>query len=427
MNILVNISIVWGMVHVIFLFIMLFRSRYAKRETILIAVFGMGLLMMLNGGILVIWGIDAISKVFLFTCSIPSFIFFYILSEDKKFKFLFTFCLVDTVCLWIMAVTNILDYFLGGGRYVVMFFSRILAFPLVEYFMWCYLRKPYLKLQKTVEKGWGVFAGMTMLYYILLVVMVQFPTNIVNRPKDMFPCILVLLLMFFNYGTIFSALYRQLLLYEKQQSERVLQEQKNTLEAQLINQRRIRKMKHDMKGYTATLSGLIAAGEIHKAQEYLKGVEREMEVLGVFCQNPYLNAVIVHYYQRMQELGAECRMDIQIGEEDLPYMELCQILSNGLENVCDAIVEIPAEKRKASLQMKYNRDYLIIRIKNRCREDLYVEKGTVPGTDKEGHDHGFGLLSVREAAESLDGEMFCYTLNENFVLDVMVQVKNRRR
>lgn len=120
-------------------------------------------------------------------------------------------------------------------------------------------------------------------------------------------------------------------------------------------------------------------------------------------------------------------MDIQIGEEDLPYMELCRILSNGLENVCDAIVEIPAEKRKASLQMKYNRDYLIIRIKNRCREDLYVEKGTVPGTDKEGHDHGFGLLSVREAAESLDGEMFCYTINENFVLDVMVQVKNRRR
>lgn len=425
MILLRDLSIFWGMFHVIFLFIMLFRSRFAKKKTILAAGIGMGILMGLNGVGLLVYGMDAIAKVFLFTCSIPSFILFYVMSADKRFQFLLTFCLADTTCLWLMAVTNLLDYYFGGGEYVLMFISRLILFPLVEYLVWRYLRKPYLALQNAVKKGWGVFAGMTMLYYLLLVVTVQFPTNIVERPEDMFLCILVLVLMVFNYATIFTSLYRQLLLYQKQQSERILQEQKSSLETQLESQQRIRKMKHDMKGYTATLSGLLAAGKVKEAQEYLKGVESEMDPLSPsFCANPYLNAVFVHYSQKLQELGAVCKMDIQVGEEELPYMELCQILSNGLENVCDAFKKLEVEKRDVSVQMKYNGSCLMILIRNRCREDLHVEKGTIAPTDKEGWDHGFGLATIQEAASRLDGEMSCYTEKGSFVLDVMVSCQS---
>ncbi len=262
MAILQDLSIFWAMFHVIFLFIMLFRSRYTKKKTILFAGIGMGGLMLLNGAGLVLFGIEVLSKVFLITCSIPSFIFLYVMSADKRFRFLLTFCLADTTCLWIMGVENLLDFYLGGGQYILMFVSRLIVFPLIEYCVYRFLRRPYLELQDAVKKGWGVFAGMTMLYYLLLVIVVQFPTNIVNRPEDMFLCIVVLTLMVFNYGTIFSALYGQLLLYRKQQGERIWQEQHLALEAQLENQQRIRRMKHDMKGHVATLSGLITAGKI---------------------------------------------------------------------------------------------------------------------------------------------------------------------
>ncbi|MCI8484941.1 MAG: GHKL domain-containing protein [Lachnospiraceae bacterium] len=431
MTILRDLSIFWGMFHVLFLFVMLFRSRFTPRKSILAVVIGMGTLMILNGAGLVIYGIDALSKAFLITCSIPSFIFFYVMSEDKRFRFLFTFCLADTTCLWIMAVTNLLDYYLGGGQYIVMLISRLIAYPLIEYLVWRYLRKPYLELQKAVERGWGIFAGMTMLYYILLVVVVQFPTNIVERPEDMFLCVLVLLLMVFNYATIFLSLYRQLLLYQKQQSEYMLQGEKGKLEAQLDNQQRIRKMKHDMKGHTITLSGLLAAGKMKEMTEYLKGMEKEIDAsVGQLCANPYLNAVFSYYYQKFQEIGAGCKLDIQVGEEELPHMELCQILSNSLENAFDAVRELEPKKRKVSVQMKYNRDYLIMRIKNCCKDSLCVEKGTVPATDKEGHDHGFGLLTIQEAAELLKGEMLCYTKDREFVLDVMLSCdsfqKNKR-
>lgn len=427
MELLRDLSAFWAMFHVIFLFITLFRSRYTKRKTLLIAGIGMGGLMLLNGAGVIVLGADVMGRLFLFTASLPSFVLFYILSRDKSFRFLFTFCLADTCCLWVMAVTLILDERLGGGKHVLMLVSRLLVFPLIEYLTYRYLREPFLKLQEAVENGWGIFAGMTFLYYILLTLMLYYPTNIVERPEDIFICVLVLILMLFNYGTIFSALYRQLLLYQKQKNERVLQEQKMALMEQLENQQRIRKMEHDMKAHTIMLSGLLAAGKEEEALEYLEHVEMEMDTLsGQFCANPYINTVLVQYHRKLAGLGAACQFDIQIGGEEQHYVELCQILSNGLENACDALKEIGAEKREVSVQMKYSRDYLLIRIKNSCNEALYVEKGTVPATDKEGSGHGFGLISVQEAARRLGGDMLCYAQFGLFVLDVMVRAKAER-
>ena len=68
-------------------------------------------------------------------------------------------------------------------------------------------------------------------------------------------------------------------------------------------------------------------------------------------------------------------MDIQIGEEELPYMELCRILADGLENACDALKKLEEDKREVSVHMRYHRSYLLIRIKNRCPDDLQVAWG----------------------------------------------------
>ncbi len=421
-----DISIYWSLFHVAFIFVMLFRSRFSRKKTLILVGAGIGVLMILNGIGLAVLGGEKMGKLFLLTCSLPSLIYFWLLSADRNGKFLLTFCLADTSCLWLLAVTNLLDTFLGNGQCVVMLVSRLVLFPLLEILVYRYFMKPYLELQEAVDKGWGIFAGMTMLYYVLVAVMADFPTNIAERPEDAPVFILVLILMFFTYATMFTALYRQLLLNRKQQSERILSEQKNSLELQLENQQQVRKLKHDMKGYAVTLSGLLSAGKMEEAARYLKSIESELEpVFMTFCTNIYINSVLSHYFRKFQELGTTLKMDILLGNEELPYMQLCQILSNGLENALEASRELAPEEIEASVQMKYSRDYLIIRIKNKCRSDFFVEKGTIPKTSKKVSGHGFGLSTIKEAAKMLDGEMFAYTDNGNFVLDVMVRIKKR--
>ncbi len=425
MEILRELSVLWSLFHILILFMMLYRSRYSKRKTFLLTGFTMIPLIILNLAGVAVYGTGVMGKIFILTCTLPSLLVFWFISEDKKARFFFTFCLADTVALWIIATTNVADFYFGGGQCILMFFSRLIIFPLVEWVAVRYLRKPYLELQREVASGWGIFAGMTALYYILLAVFANFPVVITARPQELPAFILILVLMPMTYATILTALYRQLLLYRRQQGERILQEQKHALEAQLENQQRIRRMKHDMKGYVVMLSGLLAEGKIQEAQEYLNAVGTEMDsLLGQFCANPYINAIFVQFSQKFQEIQADFHMDICIGDEELPYMDLCRILANGLENACDALEALKVQEREISVQMKYSRGYLVIRMRNRCQEDLRVEKGTIPTSSKGGREHGFGLATVKEAAERLGGDMLCYTENHNFVLDVMVRVKN---
>ncbi len=425
MVILRDVSVIWSLFHILVLFIMLYRSRYSRRKTIFLTVLTMLPLIILNVAGLIIYGVGFMGKVFILTCTFPSLLVFWFISEDKKGRFFFTFCLADTLAYWIILVTNLLDFYFGGGQYILMFVGRLAMFPLVEWAAVRYLRKPYLELQESVTRGWGIFAGMTALYYILLAAFANFPVIITQRPQELPALLLVLVLMPMTYAVIFSSLYRQLLLYRRQQSELILQEQKHALEIQLENQQQIRRMKHDMKGHTVTLSGLLAAGKTQEAQEYLNDVNMEMDsLMGQFCANPYVNAIFVQYSQKFQEIQADFRQDILIGDEELPYMDLCRILSNGMENAYDELKELDRGEREISVKMKYSHDYLVIRIKNRCRKGLHVEKGTLPPSSKGGSEHGFGLAIVKESAEHLGGDMLCYTEDLHFVLDVMVRVKS---
>lgn len=101
--------------------------------------------------LLAVLGWELVPEVALLTCAIPSLILFFLLSEYRDGRFFFTFCLSDTVCIWIMQLTNLLDR-LCGGTY--LFLSRLAIFPLFKLFLWKKLRRPCLELQNSLNGGW---------------------------------------------------------------------------------------------------------------------------------------------------------------------------------------------------------------------------------------------------------------------------------
>ncbi len=425
MEILRDLSLFWSMAHVTVIFLMLFRSKYEQRKTVILTTACIGLLMAGNMAGLVFLGAELMGKLLLVSCSIPSFIFFWFLSRDRNSSYLFTFCLADTLCLWILGATNLLDYYFGGGKFVLMFILRLILFPLVEVIIYKKFRTVYGELQTVIKKGWGAYAGMTVLYYILLLVMSEFPTHINTRPVYFIGFALLLILMVFNYLIIFPSLHRQYKLYESEMTESILKEQKQLLENQLENQQLIRKIRHNMRGDTITLQGLLKAGKAEEALKYLEDMEQSIKASDVrACANPYINAQLSHYIEKFREIETELFCDIKIGEEEIPSIHrICNILSNALQNALEELETLPKEDREISLQMKYNKDYLIFRLRNRCREGFEVPKGTIPPTTKQDKGHGYGLNSIKETAEALGGDMICYTENHNFVIDVMVLVK----
>lgn len=425
-----GLSVIWSLFHILILFIMLYRSRFPQRKTIILTIVGMLPLIVLNVGGMAVLGVDQMGRILIFSCTLPSLFFFYWISRDKKWRFLFTFCLADTAAYWLLGVTNLLDFYLGGGKCVIMLVSRLLLFPAAEWLAFRYLRRPYIELQDSVSKGWGLFALMSAFYYVLLNMALNQPTLVTSRPEAVPVAVMILVLMPLTYATIFASLYRQLLLYRKQQEELIWKEQNIQLEARLESQQNIRKLKHDMKAHSIALSGLLSAGKIEEAQDYMQNMVNDYEretSQQQFCVNPYLNSIFSHYAQKFERAGVAQKLDLQIGEEDLPFMELCQIISNGLENAWNAVEQLPRGQREVSVQLRYSREYLMIRMKNRCSPELFVEKGSLPPSSRGGSEHGFGLRTIQDAARRLGGEMICYTQEGYFLLDVMIKTDRKER
>ncbi len=115
MTILRDLSVLWSLSHILIIFMLLYRSRHTRKKTFLLTGIFMGPLILLNVAGLMVYGAEVMGKVFVLTCTLPSLLFFWLMSRDKKGRFFFTFCLADTVALWIIAVTNLMDFYLGGG------------------------------------------------------------------------------------------------------------------------------------------------------------------------------------------------------------------------------------------------------------------------------------------------------------------------
>lgn len=118
-----------------------------------------------------------------------------------------------------------IDYAAGGGG-IVTFVLRLISFPLLEYVVWRWIRRPFLEMSRMVRKGWAIFAAMTGICYLILVMLSVYPTAIFDRPEDIPLAVMVLALIAMAYVTIFRVLFEQLHILEAQERQRVVQSRK---------------------------------------------------------------------------------------------------------------------------------------------------------------------------------------------------------
>lgn len=421
MEILRDLSMLWSLIHVEVLFLLLFQPRYSRRVTSAVCFIVCTVLVLLNLALMFRLGSERFMNVALITCTLPTLLMSFLLSQYRDGRFFFTFCLSDTCSFWIMQLTNLLDR-LSGDTYIVLFCGRVVLFFALELVIWRRLRRPYLELQAETPKGWWLFTSVAAIYYILIVTMsVPVGTPLPAR-QEIVKLLFVMALMPITYLTIFSALYRQILLFRTQERDRMLMAQKEYVEAQLESQQAIRQLHHDIKAFHGTLAGLLAEGKTEDARTFLAQVgDFEGKPHVDYCANPYLNALFGQFAGRFDAAGAKLKITAQVGPEQLPHVELCLILSNALENALEAVSALPESDRITSAQLRYKGAYLLLRVRNRCTHGLIVERGSFPSTTKREAGHGFGLTTIRATAEKLGGNAICYTEDGNFILDVMLK------
>ncbi len=87
-------------------------------------------------------------------------------------------------------------------------------------------------------------------------------------------------------------------------------------------------------------------------------------------------------------------------------MDICSIFGNLLDNAIECELRVPEkEKRLIHLAVYAKKDFLVIQCENYCLDRLEFQDGLPVTTKRDKAFHGFGLKSIRYAADKYGGAM----------------------
>lgn len=423
MTILRDISIVWSLLHTIIMFMLLFESRYSRKKTITLVTAAMVPLIIANLFVVIIWGTETYMQLILLICSLPSLIFFWILAKHRDGRFLFTFCMIDTIVLEIIYITNIIDYFLPENNYIFLFVSRLIIYPVLELLIYKKLRSIYLNVQNHTKKGWVTSAIIGFLFYVAITFFMSYPTVITKRLEYLPGFILLLILMPTIYIHILNTLRNQQRIHEITEQDNILKLQVMNMAQRMdefqIADSKFRMERHNFRHLMTTIAGLIETENYDElrtlANEYIE-IIRETQVTR-YCSNAVIDSVLSAYIQKAKDKNIT--VNTQIALPDLlsvNELELATVFANAIENAIHGTEKLAVSKRNISIKI-LNVPCFMIQISNSFGGTALFDKNGIPATHHA--DHGFGTRSIVAFCEKHNA--FYEFKTENNIFSLRIQ------
>lgn len=403
-EILRDLSIIILLAHCLIMFMMLYESRFSRAKTYaaLIALYVAAVTVMLL--VVHFYSIQTAGRVMVPVCILPSLLLFLFMAKNRGARFLFTFCLVDTLMLVILILSRLLDALLGDTG-AAMLLIRLLFPLLMEYLLVKYVRKPYLRLQRAAKKGWLAYSLLSVMFYLTILIDAFYPKIILERPGEIPQLVMFLLLLPVMYLTIFTALGRQLALIAGQERQRALELQikltGDRLKLWEEKERSLNILKHDLKHQVLLLDDYIKSGQYEKAQTYINALTEHIDKSTPknFCQNRAANVVLSYYQSVAQEKGITLRAAVNLPEAlRVDEIDLAVILSNALDNAIHALERCP--DKTISVKGFTEADTLYLEVKNPFQDSVVFEDG-IPLSKQE--QHGYGTRSIVTIVERYGG------------------------
>lgn len=410
-----DLSIIWILIHCCIMFMLLFESRFSKKTTYIATIILMLLLIVLNLANVILYGVETAGRRIIFCCAIPSLIFFYIMAKNRDARFLFTFCVVDTVVLEVTFITNILDWALNIDNYIVMFVTRIIIMPIAEFVIIKYIREPYLYLQKNTKKGWGVLSLLAALFYIILIITALYPSIVTNRPEYIPHLVMLLILLPVMYITVLKVLWNQLKLFKSEEENHTLKMYTDMINERLESNAKaentLKIIRHDIKHRMLLLSKYMDNNHMDEARTLINEIAEQtfQSRLKNYCANYSVNAVLSHYESAAAAKGIVFETDIRLPEVlKISETDLAVILSNGLENAINALNN--CHDKRIIVSMFMEDDEMYIEIKNPFIGKIKFDNG-LPTTDKESH--GYGVRSMAAIVKN-NGGIYSFAVEKEY-------------
>lgn len=256
-----------------------------------------------------------------------------------------------------------------------------------------------------------------------------------HQEYSFFSVIAGMLLLFINY--VIFAVYDWIGSAVEFQSQNRLYEQQLELCSQQAEEREsyyleLRRMRHDMKNHLSGILGMINAEKISEAREYIQymlndGIGSKTEEVSR-SGNIVVDSLVNHKYALAKKDNIRFEASVLIPSV-LPFQEghLAIIFGNLLDNALEACRKMPLQQRYIILDVAYKKEMLQIYLRNSSPDNQKKDStGHYLTTKEDSRYHGIGLVSVEQALDVYDGELFIRHENGEFQVSALLYGNNNR-
>lgn len=281
------------------------------------------------------------------------------------------------------------------------------------------LRPLYLQ----VSERWNVFLLPSIALLISLLYFLFIGGDIEQNLSGFFIqfSLLTLITVFVYYG-IFQSLKSITKEYREKSEKEKAEARQEILAKELISYENFinnsKQSRHDIRHHNAVVLEYLNGGDINGAKEYLNQCNNELieAPLKQICKNKVANAILSIYEKRALKTNIDISIVADI-PENLPLStpELSAVLSNILENACEACEKISGQTQ-ISFNAEVDKESLKIELVNSTNYDVEFKNGMPQSQKPNG---GIGTKSVVTIIEKHNG-MTQFDINDNMFISRII-------
>lgn len=393
-----------------------FRGK-ALRNLLLFSV----ITLCLQGILYVTWDISRVTAFYPLITHLPLFLLFHIAFHKRPLPSLLA-VLTAYLCCQISNWTSYIPSVFHASPATVDLTYSLTLFPTFALIL-RFLSRPISRLLEKPGQALISFSIIPIFYYIFDYLFTVYTDLLYNGnpvivefvPFLLCICYLIFCAVYFRqYEDAQEMEQRNKMLYIKQEQSR------REMEAIRRSESSIALLRHDMRHFLNTISEYIDEGELQKAQDYIHTIVQTADrtALKKHCSNQTINLILSYYESLFDEQNITFSTRVAIPQQlSISDTDLTSILSNGLENACNAVLNLPPGRRIIDLNLWEQGGKLYLSLENTFAETPVFVDGMPVSREK---NHGFGTQSIYYTTEKLGGHCRFSVTDAHFVLQVIL-------
>lgn len=306
----------------------------------------------------------------------------------------------------------------------------LLIIQLLYYFSF----KILLKIFRTDNQKFSIydwsFVIAVMLSSILLISLLHtIAINSINQEQRLyisFGILILLVLNILSYNLIGLLIKKNHELRELEMLKLQERYQQQFIENATIQYDSIKKIRHDLKNKFQTVHQLITKGDINSALSFVSQNQNLLENAETYMNtnNQIVNAIVNSKLSSASAMGIQVTCLSVENFEGIDNIDLCDLLSNTLDNAISACLYNIKNHNEISLSIIFENDVYTFLVKNTIAKSVLDENPNLLTTKKDKTEHGYGTQIIKDIAYKYNGRYDFYEKNNMFICQVILKAKS---